>query len=111
MPILLGVLGTALAARRSPLALSVHHRTDRERENPCAPFAGVGTFFSGGEPGGGPHPWLRYGTSGMGCIWWDSSGFPVRPSGRRTRFVLDLLLTKQVDIYDIPPMRSGALIV
>jgi hypothetical protein len=50
-------------------------------------------------------------TARHGLILWDSSGFPVGPSGRRTRFVLDLLLTKQVDIDDVPPMRSGALIV
>lgn len=56
---------------------------------------------SGREPGGGL-TLLRYGTSGMGCILWDSSAFSVGPSGRRTRFVLDLLLTKQVDIDAVP---------
>src|SRR5947209_12281547 len=37
---------------RSALLLSVDDRTERERRNPCVRFAGVGTFFSGWEPGG-----------------------------------------------------------
>ena len=70
---------------------------------------GVGTSLSGREPGGGLTRGCATTRRAWGCILWDSS---VRgPSGRRTRFVLDLLLTKQVDIDDVPPMRSGALIM
>ncbi len=45
--------GRAYGDRRSALSVSVHHRTERERENPCVHSARVATSWGDGQAGGG----------------------------------------------------------